>query len=96
MNRIFTDKTVGRAMANFDSNSHFINIKHDRSLTGRLQGYAYLFDFKNSVANSVATYGLRMNGGLPLTETIKGIYTAEYSLQDGYGNNLGSIFVILY
>ena len=91
VNRIFTDEAVPSALANFDSNSHFINIQYNGLPFGKLEGYTYLLDFENSLANSVATYGLRLNGGIPLTETVKGIYTAEYAIQDDYADNPASV-----
>jgi len=91
VNRIFTDEAATSALANFDSDSHFINIKYAGLPFGQLEGYVYLLDFENSLANSVATYGLRLNGGIPLTDTIKGIYTAEYAKQDDYGDNPASV-----
>ncbi|MFQ5660914.1 MAG: hypothetical protein ACE5GZ_10825 [Gammaproteobacteria bacterium] len=86
VNRIFTDEAIG-AKANFDSNSHFINLQYDGFRYGKFEAYAYLLDFDNSVANSTATYGLRFNGGYPLSKTFKAIYTAEYASQDDYGDN---------
>ena len=92
VNRIFTDRAATSALANFHSNSHLINVKY----TGlpkfglpvdQLEGYTYLLDFSNSLANSLATYGLRLNGGIPVTENIRAIYTAEYAKQHDYADN---------
>ncbi len=90
VNRIFTDEAIG-ALANWDSNSHFINIQYDGLSFGKLEGYSYLMDFDNSAANSTATYGIRLNGGIPVTDTAKAIYTAEFAKQTDYGNNPANV-----
>lgn len=91
VNRIFTDEAIISARANFDSDSHFVNIQYGGFPYGKFEGYAYLLDFENSPANSVETYGLRFNGGYPVTKQAKIIYTAEYALQDDYGDNPASV-----
>ena len=87
VNRIFTDRAATSALANFHSNSHLVNIKYTGLPIGQLEGYTYLLDFQNSLANSLATYGLRLNGGIPATKNIKAIYTAEYAKQYDYADN---------
>jgi hypothetical protein len=90
VNRIFTDEAVS-PKANWDSDSHFINIQYGGFKYAKLEGYAYLLDFENDPANSVETYGGRLNGGYPVTEKAKVIYTAEYAIQDDYGDNPASV-----
>ncbi len=87
INRIFTDESPVSARANFDSDSHMVNIQHTGFDYAKLEAYAYLFDFDNSRTNSVETYGGRMSGGYPLTNQFKALYTAEYAIQDDYGKN---------
>lgn len=87
INRIFTDESISSARANFDSDSHLINIQYKGFEYAKLEAYGYLFDFDNSRANSVETYGGRMNGGYPIAENFKAIYTAEYASQSDYGKN---------
>jgi hypothetical protein len=93
VNRIFTEEAIHPldTLSNFDSDSHFVNIKYAGLPIGLLEGYTYLLDFENAPALSVATYGLRLNNGIPLTDTIKAIYTAEYARQDDYGTNPASV-----
>ena len=91
VNRIFTDKAVISARANFDSNSHFFNAQYSGFKYGKFEGYAYLLDFDNARALSTATYGIRFNGGYPLSDKTKVIYTAEYAKQDDYADNPASI-----
>ena len=91
VNRIFTDEAIVSAKANFDSDSHFVNIQYTGLPFAKLEAYTYLLDFKNSVDNSVATVGLRFNGRYSLTEKFKAIYTVEYALQDDYGDNPANV-----
>lgn len=91
VNRIFTDEAVISARANFDSDSHFINLKYDGIDYAKLEGYAYLLDFENSTANSTETYGGRITGGYPVTENVKLIYAGEYAAQSDYGDNAADV-----
>lgn len=90
INRIFTDEAVS-PKNEFDSNSHFINLKYSGFSLGKLEGYAYLLDFDNAEAFSTNTYGLRFNGAYPVTDNFKAIYTAEYAHQTDAGDNPGDI-----
>ena len=87
VNRIFTDKSIdtGANVAEFDSDSHFFNVKHDGFKYAKLEGYAYLLDFDNSPVNSTETYGGRVSGGYPISKNLKLIYAGEYASQDDYG-----------
>ena len=90
VNRIFTDEAVG-AKANFDSDSHFFNGQYSGFKYGKFEAYVYLLDFANAAALSTATYGLRFNGGYPVTDKAKVIYTAEYAKQDDYAKNPANV-----
>lgn len=87
VNRIFTDEAVISARANFESDSHLINVQYGGIKHSTLEVYAYLLDFDNAAANSIATYGLRFNGTYPASETLKVLYAVEYAMQDDYANN---------
>lgn len=86
VNRIFTDKAVG-GKGEFDSDSHFVNVKYDGFNYAKLEGYAYLLDFDNSPANSSETFGGRVTGGYPMSKKWKLLYAGEYAYQDDYGSN---------
>jgi hypothetical protein len=90
VNRIFTDEAIG-AKANFDSDSHFINIKYEGLEPIKVEGYSYLLDFKNAAALSVNTYGIRLNGVKPITKNVMALYAVEYAHQNEAGNNPGNI-----
>ena len=87
VNRIFTDQSThtGANVAEFDSDSHFVNVKYDGFKYAKLEGYAYLLDFDNSPVNSTETYGGRVTGGYPMSKNMKLIYAGEYASQDDYG-----------
>lgn len=87
VNRIFTDKAVASARANFDSDSHFINVRYRGIKHLQLEAYTYLLDFQNAPGASTATYGLRVNGSAPLGDRLKLIYAGEYAAQDDHGTN---------
>ena len=87
VNRIFTDEAVASARANFDSDSHFINVKYKGIDFAKLEAYAYLLDFQNAAASSTATYGARINGAYSISAKTKIIYAGEYARQNEYGNN---------
>ncbi len=90
INRIFTEKAVS-PKNEFDSNSHFINLKYSGFSLGNLEGYAYLLDFDNAAAFSTNTYGARFSGTHPLADNFKAIYTAEYAHQTDTADNPGDI-----
>ena len=93
VNRIFTDEsihTTGSNIPEFDSDSHFVNVKYDGFNYAKLEGYAYLLDFDNSPANSSETFGGRVTGGYPVSQKMKLLYAGEYAYQDDYGSNPAS------
>ncbi|TAJ93174.1 MAG: hypothetical protein EPO31_02875 [Gammaproteobacteria bacterium] len=89
VNRIFTDEAVNRVRANFDSNSHFLNIEYKGLPYGVLEGYTYLLDFDNSPATSSSTFGVRFSGNTAMSAApnAKIIYALEYARQDDYADN---------
>jgi len=86
VNRVFTDKAVG-GKGEFDSDSHFVNLKYDGFNYAKLEGYAYLLDFSNSLANSTETFGGRVHGAYPMADKWKLLYAGEYANQGDYGDN---------
>ena len=90
VNRIFGEDATS-PLDNFDSDSHFINIKYNKIPYANLEGYAYLLDFDNAAGFSTDTFGVRLTGAYPLTEKVKAIYTAEYADQSHAGNNTADI-----
>ncbi len=88
VNRIFTEKAVASAAANFDSDSHFINVKYNGLGFTRLEAYTYLLDFKNAPQFSTDTFGLRADGAISLSQSLKVLYAGEYAYQTDAGENM--------
>ena len=88
VNRIFTEKAVASAAANFDSDSHFINVKYNGLGFTRLEAYTYLLDFNNAPQFSTDTFGLRADGAISLSQSLKALYAGEYAYQTDAGDNL--------
>ncbi len=90
VNRIFGDDAPN-PLNDFDSNSHFLNAQYTGFPNLNLEAYAYLLEFDNAEQFSTNTYGIRANGGIPIDETVKAIYTAEYAHQNDAGDNANNI-----
>jgi len=90
VNRIFGEDAPA-PLDDFTSDSHLINAKYDGFSMAKIEAYAYLLDFDNAAAFSTNTYGIRVNGGIPINEKFKAIYTAEYANQSDAGSNPSSI-----
>lgn len=72
-----------------DMDSHLFNLQYTGLPVGKLEAYSYLLDYQDAPdnnPNSTATYGLRLNGGQKLTDTVTAVYTAEYATQDDYAD----------
>lgn len=91
VNRIFTDEAVISSKANFDSNSHLVNIQYGGFKYGTLEAFTYLLDFNNAVTTSSSTYGVRFSGGYPVSKGGKLLYALEYAKQNDYAGNPLSI-----
>lgn len=95
INRIFSDEAV-EPKNNFDSDSHFVNIKYNKFPYAKLEAYAYLLDFENAAAFSTNTFGGRISGAYPVTDKFKVIYTAEYADQSDAADNPANIDASYY
>lgn len=90
VNRIFSERAIG-ARANFDSDSHLVNVQYAGLPFGKLEAYAYLLEFDNAAAISVDTFGVRFSGAHNITDSTKALYAAEYATQDEADNNPNNI-----
>jgi hypothetical protein len=86
VNRIF-GRSAPEPLSHFRSDSHFINLRHNRFSWAQVEGYAYLFDFDNAPRFSAQTYGARLHGSYPLNDWFSPLYTVEYAHQSDYGTN---------
>jgi hypothetical protein len=85
INRVFSRR---HAQGRFDSDSHVLHAARAGLPGGAtLTGYGYLLDFKNSAANSCATWGVSYAGNEKINDTFKLTYRAEYARQSDYGSS---------
>jgi hypothetical protein len=68
---------------NVGHKSHLLNGAYNFS-PGKLSGYAYLLEFKDTNQASHKNFGVRFDGSLELSETIDLLYTGEYANQSPY------------
>lgn len=90
VNRIFGEDAP-EPFDNFDSDSHLLNVQYTGLKAAKVEAYAYLYDFENADVFSTNTYGLRVSGGTPVSDSTKLIYTAEYATQSDAADNPNSI-----
>ena len=86
VNRIFGTSAV-EPLSNFDSDSHFINIKYKRFQWAQIEAYSYLLDFDKAPRFSSRTTGIRINGEYPLSKLLHPLYAVEYADQRDYAGN---------
>lgn len=86
VNRIFGPDS-GVPAADFRSDSHVLNVKHQWSKNWDVAAYAYLLDIEDAPLLSSKTLGIRFRGSLALNDRISTRYTMEYARQDNYGDN---------
>lgn len=91
VNRIFgPDGGAGAFLAEFEGETHLVNLKYVLSEKFSLVGYDYLLDFDNAApALSSQTIGLRANGKLPAGK-LKFGYAVELAQQSDYKDNAAS------
>jgi hypothetical protein len=73
--------------ADFQSNSHVLNVRHELSPNWDASAYAYLLDLEDSPLLSSKTLGIRLRGEIAVSDRISTSYTMEYAHQNNYGDN---------
>ena len=86
VNRIFGPDN-GTPPADFQSNSHVLNVKHEWSPNWGASAYAYLLDLEGSPLLSNKTFGIRLHGRTAVSDRTSISYTLEYAHQQNYGDN---------
>jgi hypothetical protein len=71
----------------WDAKSHLLNASYAGWSAGTVTGYGYLLDFKNSAANSTATYGASLAGSRPAAAGLTFSYRAEAAIQSDYSSS---------
>lgn len=77
----------GNPPADFDSSTHLFDASYRVNDALTLAGYWYRMDFRNAVALSNKTAGLRATGSFTLNDTWKLPYTVEYAKQSDHADN---------
>ena len=85
VNRSATNRsTVGT----YESDSHLLNGSYEFDPALKATAYSYLLDFgRDAPASSSATYGVRLIGSYPASDTLTFSYAAEAAHQSDYGSN---------
>jgi len=86
VNRVFGPDD-GTPAADFQSNSHVLNVRHEWSPNWDASAYAYLLDLEDSPLLSSKTLGIRLRGEMAVSDRISTSYTMEYAHQNNYGEN---------
>ena len=86
VNRVFGPES-GTPPADFQSDSHILNVKNEWLPNWDVTAYAYLLDFDNSPLLSNKTFGIRINGSNAFNVRTSTSYTMEYAHQKNYGDN---------
>jgi hypothetical protein len=77
----------GTPAADFQSDSHILNVKHEWLPNWDVTAYAYLLDLEDSPSLSNKTFGIRINGSNVVNDRTSTSYTVEYAHQENYGDN---------
>ncbi len=86
VNRVFGPNS-GTPPADFQSDSHVLNVRHERSPNWDASAYAYLLDLEDAPLLSSKTFGIRLHGKIAVNDRISTSYTMEYAHQENYGDN---------
>ena len=73
-----------------DSEIHLLNASYNFAEWLDATAYGYWMDFDESPALSNKTYGVRLNGKVPINESWKFVYEAEAAMQEDHGDNTAS------
>jgi len=97
VNRIFGPDS-GTPAADFQSDSHILNVKYAWLPNVDVTAYAYLLDLENAVTSSNKTIGIRFDGSHAVSDNTSASYTMEYAHQNDYSgnpNNYSADYVLL-
>ncbi len=86
VNRVFGPAS-GTPPAEFQSDSHILNVKHDWLPNWDVTAYVYLLDLEDLPLSSSKTFGIRINGSNAVSDRTSTSYTMEYAHQKNYGDN---------
>ncbi len=97
-NRIFGEDNPLPDKSDFGMDSHVMRIEHTGWPLAKLEGYAYLLDFKSAVSErfSTTTYGARFQGSREVYPKVGLLYTGEVARQTDFVENSNDIAVNYY
>ncbi len=67
-----------------DIKADFVNANYKLTKGTSIVGYGYFTEFENNEVASAKTLGLRLNGKEKISESLTGLFTAEYANQSDY------------
>ncbi len=85
VNRIFGPGD-GAQLADFETDSHLLNVSFDGWSSAKVSVYGYLMDVEDAHAFATETYGVRFNTHSKLSGGNKLLFTAELATQEDYGD----------
>lgn len=74
-NRIFAEEK------DIDAKDHLFNLGYSADF-GKLSAYAYLLEVDQATDNSLDTYGVRLSGKKPASDSVTILYSAEFATQE--------------
>jgi len=89
VNRLFSENHPENS--DFRMNSHLINLNYTGLEFLNISVYGYLLDFDDLPDNSNKTFGIRLEGNIPVSDKFKLVYTGEYANQSDYADGLDVI-----
>lgn len=84
VNRIFGDD---HPLGDLNTNTHILNATYNVADWMDVTGYGYLYDIARAPALSSQTYGVRLTGNTPISNTWNFFYEAEAATQSDYSDN---------
>lgn len=87
VNRIFGDD---HPLGDLSTKTHLLNASYNVTDWMTATGYGYFLDIDRASALSSKTYGLRLTGEAPVTDSWNFFYEAEAATQSDHGNNLAN------
>lgn len=88
VNRIFGESS---ANSDIDTKTHLLNLSYSGFDFAKISAYGYFLELDDAPQASSKTIGVRLNGGMPLSDSMKLLYTAELADQSSYKDGDDSI-----
>jgi hypothetical protein len=88
VNRVFADKGPSERR-DFAARSHFLNVAYNHGQSLKAVAFAYLIDPNDETFRTFgsATYGVRLDGAVHMSDRLLIPHQASYAFQEDWGNN---------